>query len=376
MRSYIALLGGLTSCKAKQAIVQKQPPTPVEIKKYPLASIKNQPIRLTDSTVFLWKKDSEMTAEHVSDVQLLSKEMDQLELAQRELEGPFNDLKQIYETEVAQLDETQKQEWNALPDKIETSRSTKQNYEEKLPQLSANLEIENQKLTTINKNLEELSLELENEKNKTDRNADNIEKLTQKIADLQKDKVSSENKITKISLKIKNLQDNLANTQTELNELETKKSTHYKDVGIAYDIMKKEERQIAPEKQVLGEKGNALIQKLVENVDLLEKPSFLNIKVIDEKINVELAWKLYSDCNDCDETFSSDKNNIQNLSYQEAGGLLEFNLMDQSDVYAFRLVRSKDTDATGRIFYGGDLTITDSHGQKRFGVLKFSSSKY
>jgi hypothetical protein len=147
-------------------------------------------------------------------------------------------------------------------------------------------------------------------------------------------------------------------------------------VNDSYVKVKAEEERIAIERQKLGDRGNELIKKLTENVDLMEKPGFLNIKALGDDVQIDLSWKLHQSCSECEESFSSDKKNIQNISYQEEGGVLKFELAEGVDTYLFRLVRAKEDEKDNRIFYNGDLTIKYGNGSLRYGVLKFVSGKY
>jgi len=372
----------LNSCKAKQAIVTKQPPQLVQINKYPLAAIKIQPIRLKGSTSFLWKNEAEMTDTQVRDVQLISKKMDKLENEQRELKRTLNQFTKAYEIEVAKLDDQQKREWNTLPEKIDTQKQTveinKHSYAEKFPKLSSDLNIENQKLIDVNKNLDEATKELKNEESKSNPNQETIDQISQLIIELQNTKKTIETKIATIENKIKKLQDKITTAQNELDQLESIKAGVYKDVNASHEVMKQEEARIAPEEQAFNERGNELVKLLFENVDKLDSsPTSLNLKVTDDdSLLIELTWKIINECNDCDENYSNAKNNLHHVSYQEDGGLLKFDLVDHENTYVFRLVRSKENDPSGRIFYSGDLNIQYKDGHQRFGVLNFVSSNF
>jgi chromosome segregation ATPase len=373
---WFALFFLIVSCKAKQASVNKLPPHVIELKKYSVDTIRNESIRLVENTVFLWKQEGQMTDTQVRDIQLLSKDLEQLENDQKEIERPLNELKKIYDVEVAKLDEQQKQEWNSLPEKVATAQQTIDFNTGKLAAETDKLNAENANLNLINSQIADLNKSLEEEKAKPEVSQEKISEISKKIDELQAKKVVSEKSIVSIQKKQKKYQDKLVDAQTEYDKYDKEKTETFKDVNTAYVQVKVEEDRLAVEKQKMSERGNELVKKLTENVDLMEKPSFLSIKVIEDSIQVDLSWKLHPDCSDCDESFSTEKNNIKNVSYQEEGGLLKFELTDQQDTYSFRMVRAKEDDKLGRIFYNGDLTVNYKDNTVRYGVLKFVSGKY
>jgi chromosome segregation ATPase len=377
---YLSLITtvGLVSCKAKQALVDKLPPPPVQVKKYPLSAFKNHNVNLTENLVFLWKKETEMTDSQVRDVQLLSKEKDQLESQQRELKINLNLLEKTYNAQVGNLNEQQKDEWINLPDKIEAQKTfvenTRKSNSEKIPILNLDLEKENQKLVEINNNIDQANQELQVEEGKIEKDQNKINDLSKKIEELKITQATSQANILKINTKIKKLEDKLTNAQNELNELEAKKNEVYKDVSTAYDAKKTEEIRIAPELKNLSDRITLIVKKITENVDLLPTPS-VTLDIVENKINIQILWRIQEYCKDCETEFSTTKNTIESVHYEEEGGVVEFKLIDQKDTYSFHLVRIKDDDTTGKIFFGGDLTITYHDGQLRFGSLKFQEKQ-
>jgi chromosome segregation ATPase len=331
---------------------------------------------LVENTVFLWKPEGQMTAAQVRDIQRLSKELAQLEDDQREVEKPLNELRKVYDVEVAKLDEQRRQEWSALPEKVATAQETIDFNQGKLNAENDKLVAENTKYNAINIELAELNRSLEEEKAKIDVNQEKLNELNQRIAELEVNKVASEKAIVAINKKQKKYEDKLIEARAEYAKYQEEKTVNFKDVNAVYVQMKQEEERIAVEKQKLSERGNELINKLTQNVDLIEKPSFLNIKVVNDLIQVDLAWKIHQNCSECEENFSTEKNNVQNVFYQEDGGLLKFEVLDAEGIYSFRLVRAQDEDKLGRIFYNGDLTVEYTNGSIRYGVLKFVSGKF
>jgi chromosome segregation ATPase len=372
---WLALFCVIVSCKAKEANVTKLPPQTIELKKYSLDSIRKESLRLVENTVFLWKQEGQMTEAQVRDIQLLSKDLEQLEIDQKEIEKSLDESKSLYEAEVAKLNEQQKEEWNALPEKVATAQQTIDFNAGKYNAEGEKLKVENAKLESINNQLTELNRSLEEERAKPDANQEKLANLSQQISEQEANKLATDKALVTVKKKQKKYEDKLKEAQAEYDKYQLEKTGTFKDVNAAYVQVKSEEDRISVEKQKLGERGNELVKKLTENVDLLEKPSFLSIKAIDEVVQVELLWKIHQSCSDCEENFSSEKNNIKSVVYQEDGGLLKFELLDGKDTYSFRLVRGND-EKDGRIFYNGDLTVVFGDGSIRYGVLKFVSGKY
>jgi chromosome segregation ATPase len=317
-----------------------------------------------------------MSDRQVYEIQLLSKDLEQLELDQRMLEKPLKELQNKYNVEVEKLDADQKQEWSALPEKVATAQETINFNINRLAAESKKLDLENNNLLEINNHILELKKSFEVEKSKPEIDQEQLSRISGQIAQLESEKNTSETNIINIKKKQKKIEDKLSEAQAEFSRYEDEKNIQFKTVNTAYIAVKSEEERIASENLKLSDRGNELVKKLNENVDLQEKPVFLNIKVVEDMIQVDLSWKIHLDCSDCETKFSLENNNIKNIFYQEEGGLLKFDLIDLRGIYSFRLVRSKDDGATNRINYNGDLTVKNSDGSVRYGVLKFVDGKF
>lgn len=368
----------LFSCKAKQTEVIKLPPYPIQLKKFPLEAIEKSSIRLSENTIFLWKKEDEMTESQVRDVQLLSQELDLLEKEQKELEATLNQLKLAYESEVAQLDPKQQEEWNALPEALSTAKETLDFNTNNFNLATEARATEVSKLNEITHQITLVNEELDAEKAKPDANQEKINELAQKLNELSATKVKIEKNIANYEKKQKRYKDLMESAQNDYNRLSTAKETTFSKVNAAHELVLNEEIRIAPEKKRMNDHGNDLVKKLTENVDILEKPSYLLIKVVQHQLKVEISWKIHNDCTECQEVFSTENGTIQNVNYQEDGGLLKFDLQANDGVYSFRLVRGINKNQQDRISFNGDIEIsyTDQTKAKRFGALKFLDSKY
>lgn len=367
----------ITSCKVKPAIVEKKPPQPVNVKVYPKSILKDKPINLNKNKSFLWKPEGQMNSDQVRDIQKISSDMDQLDEDQKEIEIPLEQLGVSYDEEFEKFNDEQKDYWNRLPENISNTEVILIRFTDKYNTSKDNLEKEQSNLESLVQKRIELDEILQEEKSKPAPEQDKIKETEEQIALIKIEEEKSLKLIEKWSKDVDKYETKVRTTKEELESYLHEKSTTYNIISKLDEDIKAEEERIAPIREEFNRRGSELIENLTKSVDLLEDPNYLQIKLVNEELQIDLNWKLKPKCVECSTFFSTTDGSIQNVKYIEKGGVLEFEITLDNEHYQFHFVRAGAQDKHRRLIYNGDLTITYANGSQRFGVLKFmSSSEY
>lgn len=368
----------LISCKSKQAQVVKLPPETIALKTYTLDEIESTPILLVENTAFLWKKQNEMTSDQVRDTQLLAKEYDDLESQQGHLEDQLKEHQKNFEVAMTHLTEEQKQNWNDSKKALQVIAECKAVLEKPEEYYTDLTNKYNSKSTAIDKKIKSIEKDLQAKQNiaeKTEEDLKAIKDLEDKKASFVKKKEEAKTEYDAIFNERQECPQKSAQAQAAYDSYQIETSEVYRNLKTAETQIKTEQERLPTVRQQLADRQKTLIEGIEKNVEFLEKPKSLTLKVIQGVMQVRLNWKLNATCSNCLESFSTEEGTIQNVNYKEEGGLLQFELKLDSTAYSFRLVRAPD-DQYGHIFYNGDLTISYANGEVRYGVLKFLSGKF
>jgi hypothetical protein len=368
----------LISCKSKQALVAKLPPQSISLQTYALKDIEISPILLVENTAFFWKKQGQMTSDQVRDTQLLAKEYDDLESQQGHLEDQLKSHQNDFEIALANLTSEQKLNWDNSKKALQIISECKlvlEKPEEYYTDLTNKFKLKN---VAIDKKIKAIEKELQTKQEiieKTDEDLKAIKDLEEKKASFIKKKEDTKTEYDAIYNERQECPNKVTQAQNEYDSYQIETSESYQKLKASETLIKSEQERIPNVRKEMADRQKSIIERIENNVEFLEKPKALTLKVSNGVVQVRLNWKINPSCSTCPDTYSTEDSTIQNVTYQEEGGVLHFELKFEESLYVFRLVRAPD-DQYGHIFYNGDLTVTNTQGEIRYGVLKFLSGKF
>jgi hypothetical protein len=322
--TFLILLACQKTFKANEANVTHQPPDKIVLKSYPLPA---ESITLNDGSIFFWKDESQMTPDQVAQVQSISNSMDEDKASLINSNLALKNLSNQHDESVKSLSEEQKNDLDAIETKI---KSLQKNMDYTQKQIDA-----------------------ENSKLESGRDNNKIQKYQKKLDIYSKDQL------------------------TAYNDMELKFGAPLKELNQAINTQVLNDKKL---NTVVSAKFDELFKKLDSLVvGITAPPNFLKIENNNKNnkgvLSIVLSWdKLAENCTMCSD-LSVENGNVQNLKYEERGGVLSFDLIHPitQEVYSFELNRTKDDDVLHRICFQGKVTVNKDSAQVKYGIASFTT---
>lgn len=323
-RVVIFLILITTACqetfKVHEAKVDKNPPEKIQLKRYPL---QKSSMILNENSIFFWKDDNLFTPEQVAQVNSISNAMEEFKNILIRSNLGLKKLYYLHLEAMSNLTEDQKKELQQLEDNIK----------------------ENQK------RIEYAQKQIDTEQTKLE-----------SIRDL--------NKIKKYKFKIETYSEDQNHS---LKEIEIKFGVHFKELYFTITNEISKDKKLTLE---ISKKFDDQFQKLNEIVEGLNNPpELLKLSNINGIPSIVISWENLAEfCSIC-YRMTVDNNSIQNLNYQELGGVLIFDLIQplNQDVYTFELSHTKADDELHSNYFQGSVTLKSKSAKIKYGIARFST---
>jgi peptidoglycan hydrolase CwlO-like protein len=326
-----------TGCGRPQVQTQVSNVTPQALGDFP-----KQSMRFVNNRWFLWKVNG--TPDDVATALQLSQHLDDLDTQAL----PLND------------------QYSSLNTELNPLTSSLTQYQNELSFDNQLLTASNTELSTVKQNLQTAQTQLTAAQAASPQNPTTIQNLQVQISGYN-------GQITELNKTIVKLRPRTIITQSHITTLNN---------SIA--PIQAQLNQIQPQRTAIQNDGQQTVENIMQVVDWFpNQPTSVSLQ-FDSSGNLQVTisnWQLLNAPSTA--TFSTSassgmKPTIANTSYAELGGTYQFDVYNYSDAaqtqlaetYHFNVSRTHYNSPDGRIFLGGEITVTEANGQVRVGVAE------
>jgi peptidoglycan hydrolase CwlO-like protein len=298
-----------------------------------------QSMRFVNNRWFLWKAN--MTPDDVATALKLSQHLDDLDTQA----GPLND------------------EYTSLNNELAPLTAALTPYQSELTFVNSLMTSSTTELSTVKTNLQTAQTQLAQAQAVSPQNQATIQSLQSQIAGYN-------GQVTELNKTIAKLKAPAIITQS-----------HITTINNSITPIQTQLNQIQPQRAAIQQDGQTTTEAIMLVVDWFQtQPNSVSLQ-FDSSGNLGVTisgWQLLNAAGTA--SFSTTpavrmKPTIGNASYQEVGGIYQFDVYNYADVaqtqlsetYHFNVSRTHYDSPDGRIFLGGDVTVTYANGNVRSG---------